>query len=216
MENGRTKAFNVTGPGGKARRGVWGDEQPLTGVVVKWRADKGYGFIKPDNGDPDVFVHQSVIMSNGYRELAEGEEVEYTTMIDQGRPKCRKVGPGASPSPLPALRVPLPPHAESPSSSARGRSQDEGANPSPAGTAAAVAGMLVATASPWGPWEVGLTGWGPSRASLAPCPAAEWVPSCPDSGETRPGPPSRPGPDPGRGPALGASRSPGPGPSAVP
>ncbi len=45
--------------------------------VVKWfSADKGYGFITPENG-PDVFVHYSAIQSTGYRKLEAGERVEF-------------------------------------------------------------------------------------------------------------------------------------------
>ncbi len=45
--------------------------------TVKWFNDsKGYGFISPGTGD-DIFVHFSSIVSEGFRTLAEGEEVEY-------------------------------------------------------------------------------------------------------------------------------------------
>lgn len=54
----------------------------LTGVV-KWFNDaKGYGFITPDAGGKDVFVHYSAVSSEGYRSLAEGQRVEYA--IQQG------------------------------------------------------------------------------------------------------------------------------------
>ncbi|HEX3965562.1 MAG TPA: cold-shock protein, partial [Trebonia sp.] len=47
--------------------------------TVKWfNADKGYGFIAPDDGTPDVFVHQSVIETDGYRSLADNQRVEYS------------------------------------------------------------------------------------------------------------------------------------------
>ena len=46
--------------------------------TVKWFSDqKGYGFITPDEGDKDLFVHQSAIDANGYRSLAEGAKVSY-------------------------------------------------------------------------------------------------------------------------------------------
>jgi len=45
--------------------------------TVKWFAqDKGYGFIRRENG-PDVFVHQSAIEGSGFRSLSDGEEVEF-------------------------------------------------------------------------------------------------------------------------------------------
>ena len=46
--------------------------------TVKWfNADKGYGFIAPDDGTADVFVHHSAIQMNGYRSLEEGQSVEF-------------------------------------------------------------------------------------------------------------------------------------------
>jgi CspA family cold shock protein len=58
--------------------------------TVKWFNDtKGYGFITPESGSKDVFVHQSAIMVAGFRTLAEGDRVEFT--IEQG-PK----GPAAA------------------------------------------------------------------------------------------------------------------------
>lgn len=45
---------------------------------VKWfNADKGFGFITPDNGSTDVFAHFSAIQGKGYRSLEEGQEVEF-------------------------------------------------------------------------------------------------------------------------------------------
>ena len=56
----------------------------MTTGVVKWfNADKGYGFITPDDGSADVFAHFSNIESKGFRTLDEGEKVEFE--ITQGQ-----------------------------------------------------------------------------------------------------------------------------------
>jgi len=58
--------------------------------TVKWfNDDKGFGFIAPESGSKDVFVHQSAIIANGFRSLSEGDQVEFS--IEQG-PK----GPSAA------------------------------------------------------------------------------------------------------------------------
>jgi CspA family cold shock protein len=48
----------------------------ITGTVKWFNAQKGFGFIERENG-PDVFVHHSAILGDGYRELLEGEQVEF-------------------------------------------------------------------------------------------------------------------------------------------
>ena len=53
---------------------------------VKWfNSTKGYGFIKPSDGDKDVFVHISAVERAGLRSLNEGQEVEYELVSNRGR-----------------------------------------------------------------------------------------------------------------------------------
>ena len=48
-----------------------------TGTVKWFNADKGFGFIAPDDGSADVFAHFSAITGSGYRSLEEGQKVEF-------------------------------------------------------------------------------------------------------------------------------------------
>ncbi|MEV1131773.1 cold-shock protein [Agromyces sp. NPDC049794] len=48
-----------------------------TGTVKWFNAEKGFGFIAPDDGSADVFAHFSAITGNGYRSLDEGQKVEF-------------------------------------------------------------------------------------------------------------------------------------------
>src|SRR3984893_8040754 len=60
--------------------------------TVKWfNPDKGFGFIAPDDGTADVFVHHSAIDMGGYRTLAENQKVEYTTKQGPKGPQADQV-----------------------------------------------------------------------------------------------------------------------------
>jgi CspA family cold shock protein len=64
-----------------------------TGTVKWFNASKGFGFIAPDDGSPDVFAHFSSIDGSGYRELTEGQKVDFEA--DQGPkgPQAKRVRP---------------------------------------------------------------------------------------------------------------------------
>ena len=70
-----------------------------TGIVKWFSRLKGYGFINPDGGGPEVFVHYSAIDGEGYRNLFEGDKVEFD-LVDVGKgPQAQKVCPQHSYSP---------------------------------------------------------------------------------------------------------------------
>jgi CspA family cold shock protein len=56
----------------------------MSNGTVKWyNSTKGYGFIQPDEGGPDVFVHVSAVERAGLRELREGEKVTFEVVQDR-------------------------------------------------------------------------------------------------------------------------------------
>ena len=59
---------------------------------VKWFSDqKGYGFITPDDGSEDVFVHHTAIQGSGFKTLAENDMVEFEIESGQKGPRAKNV-----------------------------------------------------------------------------------------------------------------------------
>ena len=75
-------AIRVKDPGPRLRHTKEKVKSMATGTVKWFNAEKGFGFIAPADGSPDVFAHFSAITGNGYRSLEEGETVDFD--VEQG------------------------------------------------------------------------------------------------------------------------------------
>lgn len=70
-----------------------GQIQMATGTVSKFIDEKGFGFITPDGGGKDVFVHHSDIKMNGFKTLSPGQRVNYDLAQEAKGPKASNVTP---------------------------------------------------------------------------------------------------------------------------
>jgi CspA family cold shock protein len=66
----------------------------MTTGTVKWfNAEKGFGFIAPDDGSADVFAHYSAIATRGYRSLEENQKVEFDVIQGPKGPQAENIRP---------------------------------------------------------------------------------------------------------------------------
>ena len=64
----------------------------MSNGTVKWfNAEKGYGFITPDDGSKDLFVHHTSILAEGYKTLPEGAKVTFDAEQGQKGPQAKNV-----------------------------------------------------------------------------------------------------------------------------
>ena len=68
-----------------------GGQQMPNGTVKWFNGEKGFGFITPDDGSKDLFVHQSAINGEGYRSLNEGDKVSYDSEDSDKGPRAANV-----------------------------------------------------------------------------------------------------------------------------
>jgi cold shock protein len=82
----------MSAPDSRGRRLL--KEYPMATGTVKWfNSEKGYGFIAPEDGTADVFVHFSAIQSQGYRSLEEEQKVEFDVTQGPKGPQAENVRP---------------------------------------------------------------------------------------------------------------------------
>eukprot|EP00929_Paragymnodinium_shiwhaense_P099778 TRINITY_DN6160_c0_g1_i2.p2 TRINITY_DN6160_c0_g1~~TRINITY_DN6160_c0_g1_i2.p2 ORF type:complete len:198 (-),score=65.97 TRINITY_DN6160_c0_g1_i2:235-828(-) len=92
--DGKGKGYGGSKGGGKYEDRTTFDGEFQQGTVAKWLNDRGFGYITPDSGAGDIFVHFSAVQGGGFKELSEGQRVQFGVEPD---PKGKgKEGKGAA------------------------------------------------------------------------------------------------------------------------
>ena len=65
----------------------------MTGTVKFFNGERGYGFIKPDDGGRDVFVHITAVQAAGLRGLDEGQKVTFEVAMERGKSTATNLKP---------------------------------------------------------------------------------------------------------------------------
>jgi CspA family cold shock protein len=83
-------------PGKSARSGIGRRKEKVANGTVKWFSEqKGYGFITPDDGAKDIFVHYSNITHEGFKTLRDGQRVEFESADGRKGVEATNVKPEA-------------------------------------------------------------------------------------------------------------------------
>jgi cold shock protein len=72
----------------------WGENDVATGTVKWFNPTKGYGFIQPDTGGKDIFVHISAVERAGLSSLNEGAKVSYEVVANRGKESAENLRVG--------------------------------------------------------------------------------------------------------------------------
>jgi CspA family cold shock protein len=65
----------------------------MRGQIAKLKPDRGFGFIRPDDGSKELFFHRSSVADDGYDQLSEGQSVDFETQESPKGPRANNVRP---------------------------------------------------------------------------------------------------------------------------
>src|SRR5215217_699612 len=80
-------------PGGPASARLEGQRRMATGTIRRFNGQKGFGFIQPEGGGPDVFVHITAVQAAGLQTLNENQRVSYEVVTERGKQAAANLRP---------------------------------------------------------------------------------------------------------------------------